>query len=74
MYDCGRYQPFGGPYFFETLVSYRNIIWRHNPEDLDLNFTAVKTNVTSNLCLVSGRIAKTNEKLELGMENGKETS
>jgi len=25
----------------ETLVSYHNITWRHNPEDLDLNFKYV---------------------------------
>jgi len=27
----------------ETLVSYHNTIGRHSPEDLDLNFTGVKT-------------------------------
>jgi hypothetical protein len=26
----------------ETFVSYRNIVWYNNPEDLHLNFTAVK--------------------------------
>jgi len=35
----------------ETLVSYRNITWRHKAEDLDLIFTAFKT---SKLAFLNG--------------------
>jgi hypothetical protein len=33
----------------ETLVSYHNIIRRHNPEDLDINITAIKVSKLSKL-------------------------
>jgi hypothetical protein len=47
----------------ETLVSYSNTIWQHNPEDLDLNGTPISLSRTTARLIYSPVIAVGTPKL-----------